>query len=582
MVNSAKWDIYVITGQSYQKSLYFTTPEESILDLTGYTFSLEVKKDKNEPKPIFTLTNGTGITVHEGEGAVVVDVSSDNIKRLYGIKCVYTLKMTAPGGEASYPFVGDIYLNSSSSKTELTGSSGVNVKIEEKVYNIGIADGDIADSYSRNYLDTQFALKKDKTDNVYVDTKLAELVNTAPGTLDTLNELAGALGDDPNFATTMTAQIGTKANTSHTHTKGDITDLDTYQKSEVDILLSAKADQTTTYTKTETDNALILKANQSTTYTKDEINAIKALLDVDVSNRALASGVYTKADVDTIIDGVNTTIGTKANQTTTYTKTEVDTSLGLKEDADAKIVKVNGEGNLGIGKTPSEKLDVNGNIKGINIIGDGSQLTNLPIPTVDAYTESESDALLNAKANQSTTYTKTEVDASLGLKANQSTTYTKTEVDTAIAGAGSGGSTPTYGSMYRDFASSSFLIGGTNSYRKVNNSWNVGASEGVTVSSAGTLTYTGTDTKMFKVEGTLDVENAQGVTEQLYYCKIYKNGSEITGTRSGRMAADIADSVVVQALVSLSQNDYIEIYVANGTNTDDVRIKSANVTMFSI
>ena len=44
----------------------------------------------------------------------------------------------------------------------------------------------------------------------YVDTEVAALVDSAPGTLDTLNELADALGDDPNFSTTITNQIATK------------------------------------------------------------------------------------------------------------------------------------------------------------------------------------------------------------------------------------------------------------------------------------------------------------------------------------------------------------------------------------
>lgn len=42
----------------------------------------------------------------------------------------------------------------------------------------------------------------------YVDNKVANLVDSAPTTLDTLNELAAALGDDPNFATTIATQIG--------------------------------------------------------------------------------------------------------------------------------------------------------------------------------------------------------------------------------------------------------------------------------------------------------------------------------------------------------------------------------------
>jgi len=46
----------------------------------------------------------------------------------------------------------------------------------------------------------------------YVDTAIANLVESAPGTLDTLNELAAALGNDPNFATTVTTQIAGKEN----------------------------------------------------------------------------------------------------------------------------------------------------------------------------------------------------------------------------------------------------------------------------------------------------------------------------------------------------------------------------------
>lgn len=44
-----------------------------------------------------------------------------------------------------------------------------------------------------------------------VNTKIANLVDSAPTTLDTLNELAAALGDDADFSTTVTNSIATKA-----------------------------------------------------------------------------------------------------------------------------------------------------------------------------------------------------------------------------------------------------------------------------------------------------------------------------------------------------------------------------------
>ena len=53
----------------------------------------------------------------------------------------------------------------------------------------------------------------------YADTKVAGLVNSAPAALDTLSELSKALGDDPNFATTIATQIGSKADTSYVNTE---------------------------------------------------------------------------------------------------------------------------------------------------------------------------------------------------------------------------------------------------------------------------------------------------------------------------------------------------------------------------
>jgi hypothetical protein len=44
----------------------------------------------------------------------------------------------------------------------------------------------------------------------YVDTSISNLIASAPSTLDTLNEIATALGNDPNLSATLTASIATK------------------------------------------------------------------------------------------------------------------------------------------------------------------------------------------------------------------------------------------------------------------------------------------------------------------------------------------------------------------------------------
>lgn len=46
----------------------------------------------------------------------------------------------------------------------------------------------------------------------YVDTAVSNLIDSSPAALNTLNELAAAMGDDANFAGTITTSIGTKAN----------------------------------------------------------------------------------------------------------------------------------------------------------------------------------------------------------------------------------------------------------------------------------------------------------------------------------------------------------------------------------
>lgn len=48
------------------------------------------------------------------------------------------------------------------------------------------------------------------------------LVDASPGTLDTLNELAAALGDDANFAATVATSLAGKAASVHTHAASDI------------------------------------------------------------------------------------------------------------------------------------------------------------------------------------------------------------------------------------------------------------------------------------------------------------------------------------------------------------------------
>ena len=96
----------------------------------------------------------------------------------------------------------------------------------------------------------------------FVNNKVSNIVNSAPEALDTLNELSTALNNDPNFATTMTNLIATKAdsshrhddlyaakNTEHTHNNKGVLDLiDSTKYAEWDGLSAKKADKEHTHT----------------------------------------------------------------------------------------------------------------------------------------------------------------------------------------------------------------------------------------------------------------------------------------------------------------------------------------------
>lgn len=88
-------------------------------------------------------------------------------------------------------------------------------------------------------------------------------------------------------------------------------------------------------------------------------------------------------------------------------------------------------------------------------------------------------------------------------------------------------------------------------------------------------TYNGSFTRYFKVTATLSLES--GTNNQIG-CYIAKNGSvlgdsEVYGTTSG---TGRAENIVVQTLVELSENDYIEIFVENASAVSNVLVTDLN------
>lgn len=102
---------------------------------------------------------------------------------------------------------------------------GINTKINEVKTNLqseidskyekpstGVPKTDLASDVqtSLGKADTAIQSLSGYATESYVVSKIAATIDSAPEALNTLNELAAALGDDPNFATTVATQIGTK------------------------------------------------------------------------------------------------------------------------------------------------------------------------------------------------------------------------------------------------------------------------------------------------------------------------------------------------------------------------------------
>lgn len=66
----------------------------------------------------------------------------------------------------------------------------------------------------------------------YVDTQVINLINSAPGALDTLNELSAALNNDPNFYSTVQAVYLSQSSASTTYVAQTDTQLVKYGSSE--------------------------------------------------------------------------------------------------------------------------------------------------------------------------------------------------------------------------------------------------------------------------------------------------------------------------------------------------------------
>lgn len=161
---------------------------------------------------------GTGLSI-DGTGTVTVNFPAETdpiftSHAAYNITATNIVNWTTAYNWGNHANAG--YAVSSSLASVATSGSYIDLtnkpSIPTDLTSLGITDGTAGQALTTNGAGV-FSFTSVAT-AAYVDASISNLIDNSPAVLDTLNELAAALGDDPNFATTISNQIGLKANSA--------------------------------------------------------------------------------------------------------------------------------------------------------------------------------------------------------------------------------------------------------------------------------------------------------------------------------------------------------------------------------
>ena len=217
----------------------------------------------------------------------------------------------------------------------------------------GIVDGYATEVYVNNAL-VGYATE------TFVNNAVANLVDSAPGTLDTLNELAAALGDDPNFATTITTSLGNKANLSGASFTGittisqlnvtgistlgvtTVTDLTAQQINVSGIVTATRFESSSTGTPTiDSPNNININAVNVAISTDLTVGRNLYTSDFNATGNAEVSGIVT----------ATTFAGSLTGNSTTATSLQTARTFEITGDVVGHAVSFDGTGNVSIAAT---------------------------------------------------------------------------------------------------------------------------------------------------------------------------------------------------------------------------------------
>ncbi len=202
----------------------------------------------------------------------------------------------------------------------------------------------------------------------YVDTAIANLIDSAPATLDTLNELAAALGDDPNFATTVTNSIATKLPLAGGTLTGGLTGTTGTFVGVGELVLSQS-------TVGQSATLFLGKGGPSKVFSVDESGNLKIGSNIDSAGTTNISLNTTGSA--TFAGSVKSTNGTGS----AFLGATSGTGLAINNSSNATVVELNYDGNA----TFAGNIDIDGgtsgtsNAAGVSIYKNNSNASYAPL-----------------------------------------------------------------------------------------------------------------------------------------------------------------------------------------------------------
>ena len=232
----------------------------------------------------------------------------------------------------------------------------------------------------------------DAATKLYVDTAVADLVNGAPALLDTLNELAAALGDDADFITTVNAAIGEKVAKAGDSMTGN---LDFGGTNKV-TSLAAPTSNGDAANKLYVDTAESDAVTAANSYTDGRETAIttayESYADQAESDAVASANSYTDGEIsslDGIAQGYASTAESNANSFTTSAINALTTS-DIEEGTNLYYTDARA-------KAEAATLLANATKTNIIITKDGSN--NLTITAENGVADSDTDDLVEGTTN---------------------------------------------------------------------------------------------------------------------------------------------------------------------------------------